>query len=104
MVRIISKRPSSRTVTGSMSSRGWISRSAKGNRWPLWGCPGAGKSTLIHILGTLDHPTSGADPLRRRRCVSPGRRRDLPHSGTGKSALSSSFTTSFPSSQPWKMR
>ncbi len=25
----------------------------------ITGSPGAGKSTLIHILGTLDHPTSG---------------------------------------------
>ena len=32
---------------------------AKGDRIAIVGQSGVGKSTLLHILGTLDHPTSG---------------------------------------------
>lgn len=32
---------------------------AEGNSWPSWAPPAPGKSTLLHIMGTLDQPTSG---------------------------------------------
>jgi len=54
-----SAKPSSRTVSRSKFStvepphrHGRVPRRCRGIRF--------GKSTLIHILGTLDHPTSGA--------------------------------------------
>lgn len=37
---------------------------AEGDRIAIVGQSGVGKSTLLHILGTLDHPTSGAVRFR----------------------------------------
>jgi ABC-type lipoprotein release transport system permease subunit/energy-coupling factor transporter ATP-binding protein EcfA2 len=44
-------------------------------RLAIVGNSGVGKSTLLHVLGTLDRPTAGADLVRRRGPVRARRRR-----------------------------
>ena len=65
------------------------------------GASGVGKSTLLHLLGTLDVPTSGAISVRRgeRHALSPAK---LAYFRNRQSASCSSFTISCPSSPRWK--
>lgn len=74
---------------------------AEGERLAVVGESGVGKSTLLHILGTLDRPTGGRYFLAASSCRSTMR----PHSAsfaTGKSALFFSFIISYLIFQPWK--
>ena len=75
---------------------------AKQNTIAVVGASGVGKSTLLHILGTLDHPTRG-------KCFSRGgiffnwARRSWPGFATGWSALFFSFITSCRNLMRWKI-
>ncbi len=71
-----------------------------GDRIAIVGQSGVGKSTLLHILGTLDHPTAGHGPLPGRGRVQQELRASWPACATSSSASSSSSTTCCPSSPP----
>ena len=57
------------------------------------GASGVGKSTFLHILGTLDLPTSGSIKFDGEELTHDERRRGSPSSATAGSASSSSSTT-----------
>src|SRR6476620_2112732 len=64
-----------------------------GERIAIVGESGVGKSTLLHLLGALDRPTSGKSSSTARRS-SRAARPTSPRSATVRSASSSSSTTS----------
>ena len=80
---------------------------AAGEMVAIVGASGVGKSTLLHVLGTLDRPDGGLAERRRRGRASPCRRRAAARSATARSASSSSSTTCCPSSRrsrTWRCR
>ena len=64
------------------------------------GASGVGKSTLLHLLGGLDHADAGRDPHRRRRRCTGCATARWSRSGTATSGSSSSSTTCCRSSTP----
>ena len=66
----------------------------------ITGASGVGKSTLLHVLGTLDRPEAGTVAVAGEDVFAPRRRRGCASSATGPSASSSSSTTCCRSSPP----
>ena len=64
----------------------------------LIGASGAGKSTFLHVLGTLDAPAAGEMLFQGRSVFDDERRARSPSSATAPSASSSRATTCCPSS------
>ncbi len=81
------------------SCAGSTSMCAAGEILAILGASGVGKSTLLHILGTLDRPTRGSVGFRGGNVFDLSDR-DRAGSGTGTSGSCSSSTTSCPSSPP----
>jgi putative ABC transport system ATP-binding protein len=67
------------------------------------GQSGSGKSTMMNVLGCLDIPTHGTYLLDGVDVKELTDRELSPTSATGRSALSSSSTTSSRASTCWKM-
>jgi lipoprotein-releasing system ATP-binding protein len=65
LVRVSGLRKSFDTGDGTIDVlRGLDFGVAVGERLAIVGASGVGKSTLLHILGTLDHPTAGSVDFR----------------------------------------
>ena len=71
----------------------------EGERLAILGQSGVGKSTLLHLLGTLDHPRRAACGFAARTCLR-SRPTNSPAFATNASVSSSSFIICCPSSMP----
>jgi lipoprotein-releasing system ATP-binding protein len=74
----------------------------RGETLAIAGASGVGKSTLLHILGTLERPTAG-QVLGMEQTSFPWKRNPWRPSGMARWGLCFSCTTCCPSSMSWKM-